>query len=87
MQLTQKNLETHGWLFSPSLRLMVREHETNSGWNVKMDSYTNRHSTEDPRWEFDNEIFDAADSVPELIAAHQEIKVRDWVSGNTLKFF
>ena len=87
MQLTQKNLEAHGWLFSASLRLLVREHETRGGWDVEMDSYTNRSTAADPRWENDQEVFDAADTVQELVAAHSELQVRDWVDGNKVEFF
>ena len=40
MELTEKNLENHGWLFSPSLCLMVREHEAGRGrWDVEVDLY------------------------------------------------
>ena len=88
MQLNETNLEKHGWMFSPSLRLRVREHECGSGkWDVEMDSYTNMHSADDPRWEFDSEVFDAADTVSDLVKEHPELQVRDWVDGDTLKFF
>ena len=89
MQLTQTNLEKHGWLFSASLRLMVREHEAGRGkWDVEVDSYTNVNTTEDPRWDNDQKFFDSADTLAELVKANPELAAtRDWVSGNSLTFF
>jgi hypothetical protein len=89
MQLTQANLEKCGWLFSPSLRLMVREHELGNGkWDVELDSYRNMSTEDDPRWENDQKVFDAADTLAELIARDGNIAVvRDWVHGDKVEFF
>jgi hypothetical protein len=88
MQLNDANLEKHGWMFSPSLRLLVREHEAGHGkWDVEMDSYTNRNTLEEPVWDNDQEVFDAADTVKDLVAAHPELAIRDWVDGDKIKFF
>ena len=89
MRLTTHNLERYGWLFSPSLRLMIREHEVGNGkWDVELDSYTNMSTDADPRWENDQKVFDCANTLDELLARDGNIAIpRDWVDGNTVEFF
>jgi hypothetical protein len=91
MRLTKENLEKCGWMFSPSLRLMVREHELGNGkWDVEMDSYRNVGTDTDPRWDNDGQVFEAANSVAELIAAvsyYNLAGTRDWIHGDKVEFF
>lgn len=89
MQLTTTNLEKCGWMFSATLKIMVREHECGGGrWDVEADSYTNQNTPADPRWENDQQFFDSAKTLAELLKANPDFTtVRDWISGDSVNFF
>ena len=90
VQLTQANLEKCGWLFSPSLQLMVREHECGNGkWDVEVDHYRNAGVKDDPRWENDQQFFAAAATLADLIRVEGNYltATRDWVHGDNVEFF
>jgi hypothetical protein len=86
MKLTQKNLEEHGWLFSPTLHVVVSEHELEHGkWDIEAESQRNVNAGDpsNPVWEHSEEFWDAADTVEELIENNPEFEqVRDWINGD-----
>jgi hypothetical protein len=87
MELNQKNLENHGWLFSPSLGAMVREHECGGGkWDVELDSYRNVGTDGDPCYEPTQEFFNSADTLSQLISEDPQLaRVRDWIDGDKVE--
>jgi hypothetical protein len=88
MQITQDNLERHGWLFSPSLRVVVREHEAGNGkWDVELDSYQNVGSVASPEWEPCEDWSDSAATLAELTTQNPELlNVADWIDGDKVNF-
>ena len=90
MRLTTHNLERHGWLFSKSLCLMIREHEVGNGkWDVEVDSYTNMGTPADPRWENDQKFFACGETLDEVVRVEGKYltATQDWVDGDTVEFF
>jgi len=67
---------------------MVREHECGRGkWDVELDSYRNVNGA-DPRWEPDQQIFNSANTLAELLVSNPELnRVRDWVHGDKVEMF
>jgi hypothetical protein len=95
MFLTQKNLEKHGWLFSPSLQLMVREHEcSDNTWDIEVDGYVPVHRTIEATgnldwyWEPNSNIFNVYETFEEMATDYPALFVgRDWVDGDLVKMW
>lgn len=87
--LNENRLERYGWLFSPSLGLMVSEHECGGGrWDVELQSYRRiERRSEQPAWDWSDETFDGADTLADLVRTVPELAtVQDWVPGDTVHF-
>lgn len=80
MILNTTNLERYGWLFSPSLGWMVREHELGNGhWDVELDSYTQYGDA----WEPNNTYFNSATTLTDLMKEEPSLsRVKDWIHGD-----
>jgi len=86
--LSEKSLESAGWLFSPSLGIMVREHETGrGGWDIEIEAYTNVGTANDPCWEANTDVsYPAVTTIGQAIVVEPRLgRVRDWVHGDTVE--
>jgi len=87
MSLNQTNLEQYGWLFSPALGLMVREHETGTtpAWDVEIDAYRQVGDKWEPNTE---ESYGSYDTLAGAIAENPKlIAVRDWIHGDKVEMW
>jgi hypothetical protein len=87
MILTEKNIEAFSWLFSPTLQLMVREHELGDGkWDIEVDGYKPVGGDKyDPKteWEPDTNIWSSYETFAEMIKTQPELqRVNDWIHGD-----
>ena len=88
MQLTPANFEKYSWLFSPTLKLMVREHECDGGtWDVEVDGYKLVGGS-GGKYEPDTNIFSSFDTIQEALKGLPELStVRDWIHGDDVEFW
>ena len=81
MKLTQKGLDEHGWLFSPSLGIMVAEHELGNGkWDIEVQLYRGEVNALvlDPSY-----VFPACRNIEQVISLYPEFaEAKDWIDGD-----
>ena len=86
VNLTKANLEAARWLFSPDLKVMVREHELGFGkWDIEVDAY--KLASAD-LWEPDTSIsYPVYKTIAEVLADNPIFKSYWWTHGDNVEFF
>jgi hypothetical protein len=87
MRLSQENLdECNGWMFSPSLGQMIREHEVGDGtWDIEVDDYQCWRGRWEPSRNSSAMVFRSVGDA--IIYCPYLVQTDDWISGDDVEMF